>query len=83
MVAKKAKKMDRDIGMPGYRRFLGLLDRNYFRNYSKSSDDVKREIHVYRMDVAATKGKCKRKKQIPYNNSSTYPSQSQFDTNTP
>ena len=39
--AKKAQILYRDAGMPGYKRFMGLLDRNYFRNFKINSNDVK------------------------------------------
>lgn len=45
-----------DCNMPGYHRFLELVERNYFRNSLITSDDVHRALHICSEEPSALQG---------------------------
>lgn len=51
----------RQLGFPGYPRFLKLLEGNYFVNCTLTSDDAKWAIHIYGPDIASLQGKTTRR----------------------
>ena len=55
--AKHVQELYRKIGYPGYKNFFKLLEKNYFRNCPVTTDDAKRALHIYSVDLAVLKGK--------------------------
>ena len=60
-----AKKLYEHLTMPGYQKFIRLLDSNYFRNCPVTSHDVRHAIKIYGEDLAAIKGKTFRHRPRP------------------
>ena len=63
--AKQAQELYRKIGYPGYQIFFKLLEKNYFRNCPVTTDDVKRVLYIYAVDLAVPKGKMTRPSAVP------------------
>ena len=63
--AKQAQELYRKIGYPGYKKFFKLLEKNYFRNCPVTTDDVKRVLYIYAVDLAVPKGKMTRPSAVP------------------
>ena len=57
-----ARAFRKHLSYPGYRRYLRLLETNYFRNCPLTADDAKRALHIYGPDIEGIKGKITRHK---------------------
>ena len=55
-----ARNFRKFLGYPGYKRYLKLLEMNYFVNCPLTIDDAKRALHIYGSDVESLKGKMTR-----------------------
>ena len=51
--------------MPGYSRFIKLVQNNYFRDSPVTTDDVKRAIFIYGRETATHQGRTVRQRSIP------------------
>ena len=51
--------------MPGYNRFVKLVQHNYFRDSPVTTDDIKRAIFIYGKETALQQGKTVRQRSIP------------------
>ena len=63
--AERTRKLCHHINMPNYKKFMRLIEANYFRNNPVTVDDVKRALHIYGPDTAYLQGKTTRKKSPP------------------
>ena len=63
--AKDARKLYQHANMPGYDRFLKLVESNYFRDSPVTVQDVRRSLELYGREEAAIQGRATRRRPVP------------------
>lgn len=63
--AERARLLYKNINMPGYTKFVKLIQNNYFRDSPVTTEDVKRAIFIYGKDTATLQGKATRQPSAP------------------
>jgi len=58
--AERARLLYKNVNMPGYTKFVKLVQSNYFRDSPVTADDIKRAIFIYGKDSATHQGKAVR-----------------------